>query len=192
MTRHTSIVEMDDWVYLKLHKCASTSIMSALKSRGRQVGLCERTELKKKFFSVTRNPYSRLVSCWADRVVGNGWENSFGGGRAKSFGLKHKMPFVDFARMVCDLSDRDSDCHFASVSFLVDYFLGRPLDFFLKVECLSVEWATLGLGVEAPTVMKRSKHGPWASYYDSYPDLKGRVYDRYERDFVDFGYERLK
>lgn len=189
------IIINDNIVYLKIHKCGSTAVRSALSGEVKHIDKFE--NIDKPVFSVVRNPYSRLVSCWANRVVGGGWENSFGGGRGELMGLKRNMSFESFVQVISKLEDEESDEHFVSMSYLIDYFIRRPLDLTLKIERLQKDWEMLKnydddkISVKSPKVKKKSNHNPWYSYYKKNPILIDLVYKRYESDFVNFNYERM-
>lgn len=185
MIWRTFIIEIEGWVYLKMPKCASTSM---LKTYGNSVNIEGMNCFDKKVFSIVRNPYSRLVSCWADRCrTGNGLEHNY----RMFWGLRHNMSFFDFASMVCNLPDEMSDIHFASMTSLAKHFIGRELDHFIRLENLEMEWGTLGFVGMPLKHEKKSKHRKWMSYYEKNPVLCEIVYRRYKRDFESFGYERL-
>lgn len=59
--------------------------------------------------SIVRNPYERLASCWADKVMG---ERKFFG--TKHPEIKHHMPFKNFCRVVANIPDCKADQHFRS------------------------------------------------------------------------------
>ena len=100
------------------------------------------------------------------------------------------MSFFDFASVVGNTPDEESDVHFMSMSFLIDHFVGAELGFFLKLEDLPVEWERLEqYGIQGKIEkLKKSNHKPWLSYYDN-TGLKGLIRRRYEKDFDTFGYK---
>lgn len=144
--------------------------------------------LTRVFFSVVRNPYSRLVSCWSDRLrTEGGFRATFKSrGFDREFGFSNKMTFFEFASLVCNIPDEMSDCHFASMVFVVDYFTGKRLDDFVRLEMAMFDWNKLGIDYKLG-FSKKSNHKQWKDYYMKNPDLIELVYRRYERDFVDFG-----
>ena len=188
MAKKTSIVKVEDLVYLKLPKCGSTSVIAVMGTPKPISGLTDFGS--KKVFSVVRNPFSRLVSCWADRVNGNvlHFKNTFCRGEGKAMGIRRGMSFAEFVITICSMSDEDVDVHVASMDFLINYFIGRDLDFFLKLEHLSEDWQAADLPFRCPGIRKKSKHKPWIDYYKEYPSLEDLVFQRYERDFRKFDY----
>lgn len=56
--------------------------------------------------SIVRNPYTRLMSCWADKIMG---DRPFFGAHHPE--IKHHMPFKDFVDAVADIPDHKADQH---------------------------------------------------------------------------------
>ena len=156
-------------------------------------------------FSFVRNPYSRLVSTWADKfqnkpliggdsfidqyLMNRGWiDGSLPAGPDATLSFPR---FVQFAAT----ADRRLDAHW----HLQDDLLAMPginLDLIGKVESFGKDFANVldhaGAGVRlrqiADVHFNASQHQPWPSYYTA--DLADQVYRAYERDFDRLKYPR--
>lgn len=81
-------------------------------------------------FAFVRNPYSRALSCYLEKIVGEQWLRDL---RLPRLGFRpdENVSFVDFLRRVAEQELRDMDIHWAPQHHLlsldkVDYgFLGR-------------------------------------------------------------------
>jgi len=187
------VFEASSLFYVKIPKCASTSIIQTLDAQvvEQEDGLSP----SKRIFTVVRNPYSRLVSCWADRVAGQGWRNSFSKEASywKSLGIARKMTFFEFAKAVAGIPDWVADVHFRSIVALLDD-VPASLDFYIRLEELEKGWSLVvdACGeIESPPVIKKSAHKDWRRYYYSNPFLVDLIYERYQKDFETFGYGKL-
>lgn len=186
---HLYLWEMPEMIWIRFPKSAGGSVKGAVGNMAKlyrgQANNQRVEEIRntcKPLIGVVRNPYSRLVSCWANKVTGNpisplpGFDNS--------------LTFSEFARKACDTNNKSCDWHLVSCCAFLEAF-GRPLDIELHVENLFAEWAELGRFFNLPRLGrdKVSKHKPWREYYRD-ADLADMVYARYEDDFDMFGYER--
>ena len=136
-------------------------------------------------FSFTRNPFSRLVSCYKNKIqeedhpIGKGY-----------FGRIHQsMSFTRFAEVVCSIPDIVSDPHFQSqYSFL--FFKGKPLCHYLgKVEQFEQDIQPIIVKYQlepGPNQNVSTNTTPWRDFYT--PELARKVYKRYKKDFTTFGY----
>lgn len=130
-------------------------------------------------FAFVRNPWDRLVSCYADKVIG--------GYKFNYHGMKFAgMEFKEFAKLVCSINDNRSDGHFKSQHTFIKHnidFMGR---FENLANDLDVVRSKLGIGIKEEHLMK-SKRKTYEDYYDE--DLKEMVGDRYKEDISKFGYK---
>jgi hypothetical protein len=155
-------------------------------------------------FSFVRNPYARLVSCWADKYMGKPLV------RGDSFidkflahyrqvdphvpvGAEQTLSFADFARFALATNLDRIDTHWQLQQELVDG-PGMALNFVGRVETLDRDFAKVHDHVDLPhdnaplTAVRTRKHAPWSDYYT--PDLASAAYRGYERDFDRFNYPR--
>lgn len=193
-------------IYVSLPKVANTSIkFSLIKAEGlgdfenphhQRVpakviapGEAMRLGLSSHFsFGVVRNPWDRLVSCWADKCGPNtdlDWTE---------YGLPPGIAFDQFVDRVCALSDAYSEIHFQSQTrhilhgkCLIPSFVGR-------FEALADSWGVIesivrtrtGIELGQLPVKRASEHGSYRDYYTRHLAMK--VEDRYQADVNLFGY----
>lgn len=142
-------------------------------------------------WAFVRNPWDRLVSCYSDKVM----REMVHGGMAESF-AKHaeyrpEMPFEDFARAVCRMTEKEANRHFRSqYTFLVDKRGALMPEEIGRFETLSEDFdrmcRTLGIGEVSLPTFKATKHRDYRDYYST--TLRDEVADRYRRDLELFGY----
>jgi hypothetical protein len=156
-------------------------------------------------FSFVRNPYARLVSCWADKfrdralVAGDpfvdlylAWQGS--ADRRHPVGAGEALSFADFARFAAATSG-GLNAHWQVQQEIVEV-PGIAVDFVGKVESFDRDFQrvyehvgsapAMGGGSHAP--VRPTSHRAWHDYYT--PELAESVYRAYERDFDRFGYAR--
>jgi hypothetical protein len=153
-------------------------------------------------FSFVRNPYDRLISCWADKfqgrplVGGDPFVNVYldfrrNHDRSLPHGRNAVLPFEAFVELATVTCDKRADPHWA----LQDDLLTMPgiaLDFVGNVENFAADFerviahvgdrATLAISPR----MNISTRSKCRDYFDD--TLARRVYRAYERDFDRFGY----
>lgn len=146
-------------------------------------------------FAFVRNPWDRLLSLWADKVL---VQSSPSQGASKRlvttpYYLHPRflgMEFPEFARFVC-AHDDDEDLHFIPQH----YFLGgMKMDFLGRFEDFAESCARLARAFELPQACAEllagrrnvSQHGHYREYYD---DATRRLVERkYARDIALFDY----
>jgi Sulfotransferase family len=145
-------------------------------------------------FTIVRNPYTRLVSAWRDKVIlcEPSAENVYAAirGDLPPLGKKDPVRFEEFVSFLEGGINEVWDAHWRRQ---VDLVFPQALSFthIGKVECLSKTIDTLayrikGRGVPAiPRSHEASLHLP--ARYSA--DLAARVYSLYREDFTTFGYE---
>ncbi len=155
-------------------------------------------------FSFVRNPYARLVSCWANKfrnkplVAGDSFVDQYLAARrdvdpALPAGFGQTLSFSDFVRFVAEPAARNLNAHWQCQHELIDR-PGIALDFIGRVELFEQDFervfdhagadeAVRGHGRHPVNVSRRQ---PWEDYYTS--ELAALVYRAYEADFDRFRY----
>ena len=184
------------YVYYYVPKVACTTIRKMLANfdEFEYIKRQKTHELPYFKFAFARNPWDRLVSCYADKVVGAGLDpvNNERNGVFKSF-TKYKrdfknMEFAEFAEFVCETPDRKSNSHFRS-----QYKFMPPLEclnFMGRFENLTADLQRLremlGIAGVVEGHFMRSTRKSYRHYYDN--RLMDMVGQRYRRDITTFGY----
>ena len=145
-------------------------------------------------FGFVRNPWSRLVSCYAHSFIRIREE-----GRdclARYFKnpdcFRLDMTFDEFAEVVIALPDDRIDPHARSQhTFLIDANGRKLADFVGRLETLQQDWAHVCARAGFPTLEaphdNRSHHRPYREYYS--PRLRDLVAQRYARDLQEWSYD---
>jgi len=162
-----------------------------------EVVLTKETALRlaKRFrFAFVRNPWDRLVSCYAEKIRDDGDEENFTNGVSnvlRPFGVFHRgMSFEDFTSAAVGIADNLADPHWRSqFTFLVDGRGRMPMDFIGRFENLEDDVAQLSVRIGAELKLPHllaSKHEHYRDYYSR--ALREKVRERYLRDINMFGY----
>ncbi len=157
-------------------------------------------------FSFVRNPYARLVSCWADKFAnkplmpGDVFIDALlkyrhNGTHTLRAGIDQRLAFPDFVDYVIAADNDHRDSHYHPQHEILSV-PGIKLDFVGKVESFDIDIirvldhvnATDDVRREARTLVNESHHDDWAKYYTR--ELANRVYQAYEQDFDRFNYPR--
>lgn len=157
-------------------------------------------------FSFVRNPYARVVSCWADKlagkplIAGDFFVDAYLAARQEidpdlPAGADRTLSFPEFARFVAAMATTRHDMHFQAQDDILS-MPGIKLDLIGKVETFGADFARVldhlsasdAHRREAAVVINESHHDDWASYYTA--GLADLVYRAYECDFDRFGYAR--
>jgi Sulfotransferase family len=157
-------------------------------------------------FSFVRNPYGRLVSCWADKfqgkplTSGDSFVDQYLAARAQidpslPIGADKTLSFADFVRFVGDPAAQRLNAHWQLQQELVDG-PAITLDFIGRLESFDSDFSrvfdharaddALRSGTRQP--VNTSTRRPWRDYFTA--ELADRVYRAYERDFDRFHYPR--
>ncbi|MBN1149484.1 MAG: sulfotransferase family 2 domain-containing protein [Anaerolineales bacterium] len=143
-------------------------------------------------FSFVRNPYSRLVSCYVDKLYR--WRRLDDVFAASSFcHLPTRTSFPGFVRAIARIPDYWANPHFKS-QYSILYRRGRPLtDWVGHLESIDRDWGELAARFDLIRAVEfhKSSHnlGPFDDYRSYYtPELARLVRQRYRRDFEVFGY----
>lgn len=201
--RHFMILPEKKLVYLVNYKAASSSILASMmdvdiqsEARIHQMArqyFIGRTSLKaeeKDYFSFTfvRNPFTRLLSCYKDKVEGEREEprpyftqNLFGR-------LAASPSFEDFALAVGKIPDRIADVHFVSQHYFI-YRKGQPVvDHVGRMESIGTEYEEIRsrFGLKPLANYNQTDSDRWMEAYS--PAAAEAVFRRYAKDIEAFGY----
>jgi hypothetical protein len=157
-------------------------------------------------FSFVRNPYSRAVSCWADKfadkplIAGDTFIDAYLAVRREidpdlPAGPDRTLSFADFVLFAACTATARYNIHLQ----VQDDILSMPgiaLDLIGKVESFDVDIirvldhlnANDEIRRDAVLTINKSRHQDWPAYYTG--ELADRVYRAYERDFDRFRYAR--
>jgi hypothetical protein len=157
-------------------------------------------------FSFARNPYTRAVSCWADKFVGKPLTRGYffidGYLAARQqidanlpVGADHTLSFPEFVIFAAAAANIHHDIHLQAQDDILN-MPGIELDLIGKVETFDADFvhvldylkASGDIRSDATFAINESHHDDWPSYYT--PELADRIYRAYERDFDCFGYGR--
>jgi hypothetical protein len=157
-------------------------------------------------FSFVRNPYDRILSCWADQYRGKplipgDWyidlylklKQDFEG--ALPAGADQTLSFADFARFASANAGRRVDMHWQLQSDILD-IPGLTLNHVGKIEQFDLDFARVldhagvrgELRQSALQPIHSSGHRRTADYFTD--ALAASVYRAYERDFDTFGFPK--
>jgi hypothetical protein len=158
-------------------------------------------------FTFVRNPYARLVSCWADQyrdrplVPGYGRVELYLANREKAdpalpAGADKTLSFADFVAFACATAEWRIDRHWQMQSDIIDV-PGITFDLIGKMESFAQDFTRVLDHVGADEATRRASMPPLhasarrsiADYLT--PELADRVYRTYERDFDALGYSRV-
>jgi chondroitin 4-sulfotransferase 11 len=192
-------------IYLINYKVASSSILSTLIAKkvidneeihtiAKQVLLqkliLNKRERKYYKFTFVRNPYTRLISCYKNKILNEKDKKRpyFKQNLFKQI-LKSKS-FDDFIKSVCKIPDRISDMHFISQYYYI-YKGNNPIvDFVGKFETLQKDFKYIKdkFNLESLPHCNKTSKSDWMNNYTL--ETAELVYNRYKNDFKAFGYEK--
>jgi len=191
------VVEDYKLVILGIPKCAQTSIKRAFllpetanvhdKSHFQYLNYNEVLDFEKRGYTTatfTRNPYDRLLSFWKQKIKVH---SKFVRGASNPFSTG--MTFAETVRVVCNILDDHSDIHFKSqvAQIQID---GQFPHFMGSIENIDRDWMDLGHFLEVP-LPELPFENRTPDHTDEWtPELRSKVYTRYQQDFRILGYER--
>jgi hypothetical protein len=150
-----------------------------------------------RFVTFVRNPYTRLLSCYRDKIMGNKNQKAqilrILGYPATD--LERPVSFEEFARAVASQTDYEMNPHWrvqtTQILFeVLDYsFVGRFENYQADFEAL---FRHVGIPAESiPNVrhLNRTREGRREGCASHFTDeIQALVYERYKKDFDNFGY----
>ncbi len=148
---------------------------------------------------ICRNPWDRLLSCWAQKVVKRMGAGEFRG--FDQFGVKPDTTFKRFVEIVADVPDEQSNIHFASQTHLAGLTGGwENIPFkagfmVLRFETVAYDWQYLQswMWAGAPSLIlpplarwTTSDHPHYSEMCDTV--TRQMVAERYAADIQEFNY----
>lgn len=183
--RYYNITASDDrgFIWFRVAKVATRSILSVLREKGVPISLHESDALYQKGdkplfrFSLVRNPWDRLVSCYKDKVVG----------KKKMYEPVWGRPFAQYVQWLGTLDLSRADRHVRLQSRLMPV---EEMDFIGRFENLAADvshiFGRIGLeGASLPHLNKTAK-SDFRTFYDE--ASVQRVRELYQEDIERFGY----
>jgi hypothetical protein len=149
------------------------------------------------FFTFVRNPLSRLVSCYEDKVLFNNDNNKLAEFYFEGypFNIKANMPFKEFISVICKIPHFLADRHFKSQAFTLRI---NNIDTIQigNVEHMMVDWKIFSEKYHInPHMVHLNKNNRSISkndipYYYEYYDLRTcrKIYRKFKKDIHNFGY----
>lgn len=150
-----------------------------------------------RFITMVRNPYTRLLSCYRDKILGNSFQkHEILRALGKSdHPIETDISFSEFVQVVSEQPDRDMNPHWRvqSAHILYDHldytFIGRfeqyDRDFIESFRVIGIT----SEDIPEARHLNRTKTGTSEHCEDFYSaELQERVYHRYRQDFENFGY----
>ena len=154
-------------------------------------------------FCFVRNPWDRLVSCYADKIRNTSLTNRFYTDGVFNGFLKYKTPmgypafikgmsFLEFAYTVANIPDREAENHFRSQYWFLTDKNGRlRITYTGKYENFQNDFDRLKTIAKWPQEcelphMMQSKRQDYRQYYT--PEIRDIVAERYAKDISLFDY----
>ena len=146
-------------------------------------------------FTFSRNPYSRILSAYLDKIVTNEWERE----RhlpVLGFALDYQPTFLEFLQKVAGIRDHKRDIHYMTQARLTGRLAGLKFNFIGRFESFSTDFAKFKSSFYEDET-KNDYHSlgkhhasnaseKLALYYGSQEVMLVR--DIYAADFITFGY----
>ncbi len=188
-------------IYFKIPKVANTSLRSTFRKVTDLKLLPYKRSLNEKEydrffkFSFVRNPFDRLVSCYAEKIIGH--KTPYGENQIDATFFRYNkfysdMPFEEFVKAVCSIPDEIADFHFRSQYKSLTNKQGKFIvDFIGRFENLKEDYKKVFriLGVKNPPKLehrRKSKRKHYREYYNE--ETKNLIKKRYKKDLEFFGY----
>lgn len=186
------------YCWFKIPKCASCTISDHLDMHTvrddtsyRWGSMQYRSEYVDFFnFAFVRNPYERLVSCWADKVLNHRvWSHSNRQSDEIHFMIDNNFSFREFIFKIVD-SFADTDGHWRPIidflpqNFAEFVFIGRLENFRKDFEYVCDE---IGIVNKKYVHVHKTERKHYTTYYDD--ETCQLVAEKYAEDIEQFGYK---
>jgi hypothetical protein len=130
-------------LFIKMPKVASSSIRWWLRENLGEEGSISRNaarHFRGPAFTVVRNPWDRLASCYRDRICrDSGFKHSYNTKKARQLGFRFRMSFDAFVHLVAAIPDEEAESHFMSQTYIMSG-VGTANIIVLQHEDLSKTW----------------------------------------------------
>lgn len=205
--RHWFMGNHSDIAYLRLAKCACTSIMSSLIDEipvtadtdmihdcaGKKYKIIGNVSQNDSIFKFTyvRNPFERLVSCYIDKIQNKEQGNFFLNINYCMGILDEVQTFEEFVKCIVRIPVSWADRHFKS-QYSYIYENGEKLvDYIGKAEDLTESYKFIQEKYDLKKIgnMNKSKKKDWKIYYTK--ETAKLVYEYYKEDILTFGYKQV-
>lgn len=194
--RHWYMDKKKNIAYLRLAKCACTSIINSLdgkeaKDRYAYLWTDEYIYKNNSMFKFTyvRNPFERLVSCYTDKIENKKENNSYKQINYCMGILNTIQNFEEFVKCIVKIPGRWADRHFKP-QYCHIYENGKKLvDYIGKIEEITTtyEFIQKKYGLNDLRILNTSNKRNWMFYYTK--ETAKLVYEYYKDDILTFGYE---
>jgi len=182
-----------NYVWFRTAKCGTRSILKFLEDNtdidinGRDIQYDNRWQDYFKF-TIVRNPWDRLVSCWKNKIVTQKpskrqfrsslrWELNY-----------QKATFNEFISKITEKNNITRDIHWTLCHNL---FPVNDIDFIGRFENLQEDFNTvcdkIGIPQQELPHANKTKHKHYTEYYND--ETKQIVAEKYAKDIELFGYE---
>ncbi len=170
-------------VYIENPKVACTSVKSVLKQHGELRSVFKLVNVGDYYlFTVVRNPFTRLVSCYKNKIIRGEWlygRYLFG---SLIYGLRKDISFENFVDKILVIPDSSADIHFRSQSSIID----KTSSFVdvLRFENIENDFDHIRVKFNLAKLPKKNKSvsQEWLDFYT--PELATKVYERFKTDFT--------
>lgn len=152
----------------------------------------ERALFEKPVFSIVRNPYTRVLSAYLDKIAGEKKEKRH---LLLSMGYAQNIPvtFAEFVDFICSQDSREMDAHYAPQIFLMqaDYVAYAKIGSVETIDESIAQIVSLAYGRPPASKADFRPHRQGASslvaqYYTD--EIAAKVYAKFRGDFERFGY----
>ena len=154
---------------------------------------------KYKCFTFVRNPFSRIVSCYNDKVIKpiqhnkkyyfDSLYNKFIIRLIGNKSLYPKISFEEFVEIVTKIPDFISDGHFRSQTSIIFNSISPKIDYIGKFESIDDDWFRLASIYNLGSISKHNKSNSddWENFFTN-KEILLKVGKRYMNDIIIFGY----
>jgi hypothetical protein len=197
-----AVWEQHHLLYVRIPKSGNSSVLAAVDGVRKcrmSAARISRMDDRWTCFSFVRNPWSRLVSSYRQKVSVDATsrrivDGVYQGFVDKGMPIRANMPFEEFCEIVCEFPDKKIDKHLQSQAYRL-IRKGKPIVSFIgKVEHMTADWKTVmdkvGLSNEMPHLNRTS--GQHYSRYFTSDGLVNRIADRYADDIRYFEYDFVR